>query len=205
MPSTDQATLSPSVLIVDDTGANLVALAAVLRPIGVRIVEASSGEEALARVRTESFAAALLDVQMPGMDGFELAKRMRELKNGRELPVIFVTAIHRDEAFIRKGYALGAADYVTKPFDIEVLRSRVRAFVELFQQREDVRRTQVAAKTSERDEALRRVATFEQLLEQPSSRTTSSCFWTSCCRSFWMGPTPRTSPRSFCTRATRCR
>ncbi|MFT3928408.1 MAG: response regulator [Myxococcales bacterium] len=163
MASAGQAPNRASVLIVDDTGANLVALSAVLSPLGVRIVEASSGPEALARVREESFAVVLLDVQMPGMDGFAIAERMRELPNGKELPLIFVTAIHRDEAFMRKGYAIGAADYVTKPFDIQVLRARVRAFVELFQQREEVRRIQVAARTNERDEALRRVATFERI------------------------------------------
>ena len=154
---------APGVLIVDDTGANLVALAAVLRPLGLRIVEALSGEEALERVRDESFAVVLLDVQMPDMDGFEVARRIRQLPRGRELPVIFVTAIHREEGFVRQGYALGAADYITKPFDIDVLRARVRAFVELFEQREEVRRIQVAARTSERDEALRRVATFERI------------------------------------------
>lgn len=161
--ATGEPSATPGVLIVDDTGANLVALSAVLRPLGLRIVEALSGEEALAKVREESFAVALLDVQMPGMDGFEVARRIRELPKGRELPVIFVTAIHRDEGFMRQGYALGAADYVTKPFDIDVLRGRVRAFVDLFKQREEVRRVQVAARTSERDEALRRVTTFERI------------------------------------------
>jgi signal transduction histidine kinase/DNA-binding response OmpR family regulator len=153
----------PGVLIVDDTGANLVVLSAVLSPLGVRLVEAGTGAAALERLKHESFAVALLDVQMPGMDGFELAQRMRQMENGRELPIIFVTAIHRDERFVRRGYAIGAADYVTKPFDVEVLRARVKAFVDLFQQREEVRRVQVEMRTRERDEALRRVIAFERV------------------------------------------
>lgn len=153
----------PSVLLVDDTASNLIALSAVLSPLGVRIVQALSGPEALERVREESFAVALLDVQMPGMDGFAVAQHMRTLPLGRELPIIFLTAIHRDEAFMRKGYAVGAADYVTKPFDVEILRARVKAFVDLFQQREEVRRTQLLLHTRERDEALRRVEAFERI------------------------------------------
>ncbi len=162
-PSREHGGEQPGVLLVDDTGANLVALSAVLSPLGVRLVEATSGPEALKLVQEQTFAVALLDVQMPGMDGFDLARRIRALDHGREMPLIFITAIHREAAFVRRGYALGAADYVTKPFDVEVLRARVRAFVELFQQREAVRRAQVAANESERDEALRRVTTFERI------------------------------------------
>jgi signal transduction histidine kinase len=143
-----------SVLVVDDTPANLVALGAVLGPLEVRIVEAHSGPEAIARASEESFAVALLDVQMPEMDGFEVARRLRETATGVELPIIFLTAIHRDEAYARRGYATGAADYITKPYDPEVLRARVKAFVDLFQQRERLRRAQVGERTRERDEAL---------------------------------------------------
>jgi CheY-like chemotaxis protein len=153
----------PSVLIVDDVPSNLLALGAVLSPLGVRVVPASSGREALERVREEEFAVVLLDVQMPEMDGFEVATHMRGTDNGRELPIIFLTALHRDEAFVRRGYAVGAADYLTKPFDAEVLRARVKAFVDLFQQRETVRRAQVAVRTRERDDAMRRAVVFERI------------------------------------------
>ncbi|MEY4511753.1 MAG: hypothetical protein RLZZ450_3875 [Pseudomonadota bacterium] len=153
----------PSVLIVDDVPSNLLALGAVLSPLGVRVVPASSGREALERVREEEFAVVLLDVQMPEMDGFEVATHMRGTDNGRELPIIFLTALHRDEAFVRRGYAVGAADYLTKPFDAEVLRARVKAFVDLFQQREAVRRAQVAVRTRERDDAMRRAVVFERI------------------------------------------
>jgi signal transduction histidine kinase len=147
-----------SILIVDDTPANLVALEAVLEPLGVRIVRATTGREAIEYVVREPFAVVLLDVQMPAMDGFEVARRIRETAAGAEVPIIFLTAIHDDEAYARKGYASGGADYVTKPFEPEVLRARVRAFVDLFQQRERLRLAQVGARTRERDEALERLA-----------------------------------------------
>jgi signal transduction histidine kinase len=151
-----------SVLVVDDSPANLVALGAVLKPLGVRVVEAISGENALECVAGEHFAVALVDVQMPGMDGFEVARRFRATPGAEELPVIFLTAIHRDEAYARKGYATGAADYITKPFDADVLRARVKAFVDLFQQRERLRLEQVGERTRERDVAMQRLA---ELLE----------------------------------------
>jgi signal transduction histidine kinase len=147
-----------SVLVVDDSPANLVVLEALLNPIGVRLVEARSGAEALERIAEETFAVMLLDVQMPGMDGFEVARRLRKLENGRDLPIIFVTAIHRDEKYSRKGYATGATDYITKPFDADVLLGRVKGFVGLFQQREKLRHKEVAERTRERDEAMQQLA-----------------------------------------------
>lgn len=152
-----------SILVVDDTPANLFALSAVLKPLGARIVEAASGIEAIEHVARESFAVALLDVQMPEMDGFDTAAKIRTLETGRELPIIFLTAIHRDDGFVKKGYSVGAADYITKPFDAEIVRARVRAFVNLYEQREEVRRAQVALRTHERDEAVRRLVAFERI------------------------------------------
>jgi signal transduction histidine kinase/DNA-binding response OmpR family regulator len=164
MMNLDRATTSPaSVLLVDDTPANLLALNAVLKPLGARLVEAQSGAEAIACLSREPFAVVLLDVQMPDMDGFEVARRIRQMENGREVPILFLTAIHRDEQWIRRGYATGAADYITKPFDADVLRARVKAFVDLFQQREEVRLAQVALRTRERDEAVRRLVAFERI------------------------------------------
>src|SRR5688572_2847498 len=95
---------SAAVLLVDDTPSNLLALEAVLAPLGVRTVSASSGEQALAYVAQEPFAVALVDVQMPDIDGFELTRRIRLTEHGRELPVLFITAIHRDEVYAKKGY-----------------------------------------------------------------------------------------------------
>jgi signal transduction histidine kinase len=152
----------PSVLVVDDAPANLIALEVVLEPLPIRVVEARSGPEALARVAEASFAVVLLDVQMPDMDGFEVARRIRRTENGRELPILFLTAVHHNDSYAREGYASGAADYITKPFDPEVLRARVKAFVDLYRQREKLRRAQVGERTRERDEAL---AKLGQLLE----------------------------------------
>jgi len=154
---------APKVLIVDDNPANLVALSAILKPLRVELVEARSGPEAIAKVEGETFAIALLDVQMPGMDGFETASRIRVTPGGRGLPIIFLTAIHRDEIYTQKGYESGAADYMTKPFDAGVLRARVKAFADLFEQREDARSHDVALRTRERDEALQRLAAFERI------------------------------------------
>jgi signal transduction histidine kinase/DNA-binding response OmpR family regulator len=159
----DPSATKPSVLIVDDIPSNLLALSAVLSPLGVRVVQAQSGAEALLRIADQAFAVVLLDVQMPEMDGFEVATRMRTTEHGREVPIIFLTALHRDESFVRRGYAVGAADYITKPYDAEVLRARVRAFVDLFGQREAVRLAQVAVRTRERDEAMRRAVVFERI------------------------------------------
>ena len=153
---------SPGVLIVDDKPANLLALSAVLHPLGVRVVEAKSGAEAIDRMSHDVFAVVLLDVQLPDMDGFEVARRMRQMPYGREVPIIFLTAIHRDEAYVRHGYAAGAADYITKPLDADIVRARVKAFVDLFHQRERLRAEQVGERTQQRDQAL---AKLESLLQ----------------------------------------
>src|SRR5580700_1459677 len=106
-----------AVLVVDDAPANLLALEAILDPLGVRIVRAQSGPEAIARATEEQFALVLLDVQMPGMDGFEVARRLRDMEGGRETPIIFLTAIHREDRYARTGYDVGGADYLVKPLD----------------------------------------------------------------------------------------
>ncbi len=131
---------SPQVLLVDDNPANLLALAAVLRPIGAELVEADSGARAIELVRHHSFAVILLDVQMPGMDGFETAAQIRRIERGRSVPIIFLTAFHRGDAYVLRGYEAGAADCISKPFDERVVQARVRAFVELFRHREGQRR-----------------------------------------------------------------
>ncbi len=159
-PTTPNA---PRLLLVDDSPANLIALEAVLQPLGLELVLARSGQEAIDKASEGSFAAALLDVQMPEMDGFEAASRIRATAAGRELPIIFLTAIHRDERYARQGYASGAADYFTKPFDPDVLRARVKAFADLFRQREDLRAQDVELRTRERDEAIRRLVAFERI------------------------------------------
>src|SRR5277367_1116718 len=134
---------APRVLLVDDTPSNLIALVAVLQPIGAVLVEARSGQEAIDLVARNWFAAILIDVQMPSMDGFETAARIRATERGREVPILFLTAIHREEAYAHRGYGLGAADYITKPFDVAIVRASVKAFVDLFRQRERQRRARL--------------------------------------------------------------
>ncbi|HET9452335.1 MAG TPA: response regulator [Aggregicoccus sp.] len=123
-----------SILLVDDIPANLTALEAVLAPLGQRLVRATSGREALAWLLREDFACCLLDVQMPGLDGLETAKLIRARERTRYLPLLFITAFSSEEALVREGYARGAADYIVKPFDPDILRTKVAVFVDLYLQ-----------------------------------------------------------------------
>lgn len=122
----------PSLLLVDDREANLLALEAVFEDSGYRLVRANSGRQALKRLLTEEFAAVLLDVQMPGLDGFETATMIRRRQQSRHTPIIFITAINKEEQYVFRGYAAGAVDYIFKPFDPEILRAKVAVFAELF-------------------------------------------------------------------------
>jgi PAS domain S-box-containing protein len=121
----------PSVLLVDDRPENLLALGAVLEPLDVRQVTAGSGEEALRALLAQDFAVVLLDVQMPGMDGFETAEYIRGRERSARTPIIFLTAVSTDVSQVLRGYEAGAVDYVLKPFDPLVLRSKVAVFAEL--------------------------------------------------------------------------
>ena len=125
---------TPSVLLVDDRPENLLALAAVLEPLQVRLRTAGSGEEALKALLEEDFAVVLLDVQMPGMDGFETAKFIRGRERSRTTPIIFLTAVSTDIAQVARGYQAGAVDYVLKPFEPNMLRSKVSVFCDLERQ-----------------------------------------------------------------------
>jgi signal transduction histidine kinase/CheY-like chemotaxis protein len=165
-----------SVLIVDDTPANLLALRAVLEPLEVRVVEAGSGAAAIALAESAQFALILLDVQMPGMDGFETAKRLRRIETTRETPIIFLTAIHRDDRYARLGYEIGGADYLLKPFDPDVLRARVRSFADLFNQREELRRSEVQSRTRERDAAIDQLVAFERVATSALESTDLDAF-----------------------------
>lgn len=122
-----------AILLVDDRPENLVALEAVLQPLDARLVSVSSGKEALAAVLKEDFAVILLDVQMPGMDGFEAARYIRARDKSANVPIIFLTAISKDVENVLEGYGSGAIDYIIKPFDPFVLRSKVATFVELYE------------------------------------------------------------------------
>lgn len=130
--ATDQA----SILIVDDSPNQLVAIDALLGPLGQRIVKASSGEEALRLLLGLDCALVLLDVHLPDIDGFEVARLMRERERTRRTPIIFLSGLTADVAFTSRGYAMGAVDFLFKPFDPQVLRAKVEVFVELYLHRE---------------------------------------------------------------------
>ena len=127
-PSAERA----SILIVDDRPDKLLALKLVLEDLGAEIVTASSGEEALKRVLVQDFAVILLDVNMPGLDGLETAELIRKRRKSAHTPIIFVTADFHDEPHLKRGYALGAVDYIGSPIVPEILRAKVRVFVDLF-------------------------------------------------------------------------
>ncbi|KGK87801.1 histidine kinase [Desulfosporosinus sp. HMP52] len=119
------------ILIVDDRRDNLLALEAVLESPDYHLVLAMSGEEALKCLLKDDFAVILLDVQMPGMDGFETAKLIRARKKNEETPIIFITAIYQSTENITKGYSLGAIDYLFKPFNPEMLKFKIEGFIKI--------------------------------------------------------------------------
>ncbi len=121
----------PRILLVDDRPEGLVALEAALHSDEYDIDTASSGAEALGQLLKGEYAVILLDVQMPELDGFETAKIIKTRERSRDIPIIFMTAISREEQFIMRGYQSGAVDYIVKPFNAEMLRSKVHVFVEL--------------------------------------------------------------------------
>ncbi|MBN1203744.1 MAG: response regulator [Myxococcaceae bacterium] len=140
-----------SILLVDDHPANLMAMAAVLEPLGQRLVKARSGAEALKRLAEEDFAVILLDVQMPELDGYQTARLIKAQERTRHVPLLFLTAIHRDEGQMLRGYSQGAADYLLKPFDPGILRSKVAVFVDLYQRQEQLRRREARLREQERE------------------------------------------------------
>ncbi|MDG4821668.1 response regulator [Asanoa sp. WMMD1127] len=119
-------------LLVDDRKENLLALEAILQGLPVKSVAVESGEAALKQLLVDDFAVILLDAQMPDMDGFETANHIKRRERTRHVPIIFLTAADRDAQLALRGYAAGAVDYLTKPFDPWVLRAKVSVFVDLW-------------------------------------------------------------------------
>jgi CheY-like chemotaxis protein len=120
------------ILLVDDREENLVALEAILSSLDQELVRARSGEEALKALLTDEYAVILLDIVMPGMDGFETAQDIKRRRKTRDVPIIFLTAVNSDPDYAFRGYAAGAVDFIAKPFDPWVLRAKVSVFVELY-------------------------------------------------------------------------
>jgi len=125
----------PKILIVDDKPQNLYALEKILKELDVEVIQTTSGAEALRLTLEQDFSLAIVDVQMPGMDGYELVELWRGNESTTSLPVIFVSAIFSDEYHHRKGYDAGAVDFLSKPFTPEILLSKVRVFLDLYRQR----------------------------------------------------------------------
>jgi PAS domain S-box-containing protein len=140
------------ILIVDDRPENLLALEAILEPLGQVLVRAHSGDEALRLLLTHDFAMILLDVQMPGIDGFETARLIKSRERTKYIPIIFLTAISKDEEYVFEGYSVGAVDYMTKPFQPDILRSKVSVFVDLYQKQRQLASQQDLLRESERRE-----------------------------------------------------
>ena len=153
-----ESTRKVAVLLVDDQPNNLLALEAILGGMDLDLVRARSGEEALIRVLDADFAVILMDVQMPGIDGFETASIIRERDRSQHTPIIFLTAFQSDEGQVFQGYKLGAVDFLSKPIVPTMLRSKVGVFVELFQKAEQLRRQADQLHESQRRDHARELA-----------------------------------------------
>jgi PAS domain S-box-containing protein len=129
-----------NILLVDDHPENLLALEGILESLGQNLVRATSGTKALKCLLNQDFAVILLDVQMPDMDGFETATLIRQRDRSRYTPIIFLTAFSSSDEMVTKGYSLGAVDYLFKPINADILKSKVTAFVELFQKSAEIER-----------------------------------------------------------------
>ncbi len=138
------AAACPAVLVVDDKEANLVAVRRVLGHLACRLVTVRSGEEALAATLRDTFALAIVDVQMPGMDGYELVSMLQSNPDTAHIPIIFVTAAYRTDAHAMKGYRVGAVDYIIKPYTAEAMVAKVSVFLRLSLQQERLHRIQAA-------------------------------------------------------------
>lgn len=135
------------VLLVDDRPENLIALEGILDNMGLEIFKASSGNEALGLLLKHDFALVLMDVRMPEMDGFETAELIRANPRTRNLPIIFVTAAMKDADYEFRGYEAGGVDYLLKPIEPLIMRSKVKILCDLYQQRQDIARREQQLET----------------------------------------------------------
>ena len=137
------------ILLVDDRPENLLALEAILEPLNQTLIRAHSGDEALRKLLLHDFAVILLDVQMPGINGFETARLIKARERTKYIPIIFLTAISKDEEYVFQGYSVGAVDYLAKPFQPDILRSKVNVFVDLYLKQKQLSEQQVLLRASE--------------------------------------------------------
>jgi CheY-like chemotaxis protein len=157
------------VLAVDDRRENLLALQAVLEGLPIEVVAVTNGEDALKQLLVKDYALILLDARMPGMDGFETAKHIKQRERTRHIPILFLTAADYDAHMAYRGYQAGAVDYITKPFDPWVLRSKVTVFADLYRLH-----AEVAERAAERDALRTRVNQALELLDSEPTDAASS-------------------------------
>ncbi|PKP17397.1 MAG: hybrid sensor histidine kinase/response regulator, partial [Bacteroidetes bacterium HGW-Bacteroidetes-22] len=149
------------ILLVDDRQENLLTLENILESPDLKLIKATNGNEALAILWEHDVALVLIDVQMPGMDGFEVAEIMRSREKTKMIPIIFITAISKERQHIFRGYDAGAVDYLYKPLDIEILRSKIRAYIELFRHRYALQQT-----TAKLEQTVKELARAKQIAEE---------------------------------------
>ncbi len=153
------------ILIVDDRPENLLVLESLIDEPGIELVKATSGDEALTKTLDHDFALVLLDVQMPDMDGYEVAELMRGSRHTKNIPIIFVTAGQKDQAHIFKGYDSGAVDFLYKPLEPIILKGKIAVFLELYHQRKSLK-----DKTMELDKRLFELEELQQQLEETNEQ-----------------------------------
>lgn len=156
-----QAQNKVNILIVDDRPENLISLAAILDMPDYNLITAESGQEALKRLLEDDFALILLDIQMPIMDGFETATIIKQREKSKHVPIIFVTAVGNDMPFLFKGYSAGAVDYIVKPFDPIILRSKVSVFADLYRKTQQLKHQAQILLENERLSKEREIARLE--------------------------------------------
>ncbi|MCX7827420.1 MAG: response regulator [Verrucomicrobiae bacterium] len=179
----DQEVPSASVLLVDDEPLHLDLLEASLRGLRLRLVKAHSGAEALQRLEEKDFALILLDIVMPGMNGFETAARIRQLRRSKDTPIIFLTAHLKAPDKVLAGYRAGAVDYLIKPVDAYALRAKATVFARLFELADELRRDNTCLETSHRElqQAVMQIGTLREALcicERCKNLLDSSGRWT---------------------------
>lgn len=148
------STVEAKLLIVDDLPENLLALEALIRGERRQVFQASSGEEALGLLLQHEFALAILDVQMPDMNGFELAELMRGTEKTKHIPIVFVSAAGREMNYAFTGYESGAVDFLQKPLDIQAVQSKVTVFVEMFRQRQAINEQLMALEKGRKEQEI---------------------------------------------------
>lgn len=173
-----------TVLIVDDAKANIISLEALLEDEELNIINATSGDEALKKVFLNKVDIILLDVQMPGMNGFEVAEILRKRDKTMNIPIIFITAISKDEEFIFRGYELGAVDYIYKPIKNQILLSKVKVFIRLTKQKQIIIHQNKLLK--EKIDEIKRISIIDPLTGVSNRRSLDhklSKNWNNCLRS----------------------